>query len=147
VSLRQAQTWDEAGGLLSLPPVKSTQALQGNHGPPADSLCSDLIFAICLSSCTRGGFLELPLVLQLKGKGCHRRNSEFVSQLGRSATPGGGKSPGRWSVLVSAVVQGKGARSGLGGCAAWQPAPRLAGDHEMSLQVQPKPKPENPLNL
>ena len=52
-----------------------------------------------------------------------------------------------WSVLWS---RGIGARFGPGGvggvgCAAWQPAPHLTGDHEMSLQVQPEP--ENPLNL
>lgn len=70
----------------------------------------------------------------------------FVSPLGRSAAPGGGKSPGRF-VLVSAVVQGHRCEFRVGGL--WRltasTSPRLAGDHEMSLQVQPKP--ENPLNL
>lgn len=42
-----------------------------------------------------------------------------------------------WSVLWS---KGIGVRFRSGGCATWQPAPHLAGDHEMSLQVQPEPE-------
>lgn len=78
----------------------------GKHSPPTGSLCNDLILPICLSLCIKGWFLKFPLVLEVKAKGCRRRRCVFVSLLGHSVFPGGGKSPDRF-VLFSAVVQGR----------------------------------------
>lgn len=80
-----------------------------------------------------------------EGKACHRRRGGCLFTHLRIQLPQVEVNPLGdlcWSVLWSTGIS---ARSGLGGCVAWQPAPHLAGDHEMSLQVQPEP--ENPLNL